>query len=119
MIRILAKSVLASAAILASAGVSAGPRDTYVATPASAPTKSFLITRDTQWQVRDGAYVVINAPVREMIACQLVARSAGTLTAFAVNGEAFDGAALDACNAKAKGGKAMAAKTDVSSAPAN
>lgn len=119
MIRILAKSVLASAAILAAAGVSAAPRDTYVATPAAAPTKSFLITRDTAWQVRDGAYVATNAPVREMIACQLVARSAGALTGFTVNGEAFDGAALDTCNAKAKGGKAMVAKTAATQAPAN
>ena len=119
MIRILAQSVLASAAILAAAGASAGPRDTYVATPAAAPTKSFLITRDTSWQVRDGAYVVSNAPIREMIACQLVARSAGALTGFSVNGEAFDGAELDTCNAKAKGGKAVAVKTETAQVPAN
>lgn len=119
MIRILAKSILASAAILASAGVSAGPRDTYVATPVTAPTKTFLITRDTSWQVRDGAYVATNAPVREMIACQMVARSAGALASFAVNGAAFDGAKLDACNAKAKGGAMMAAKPATAQAPAN
>lgn len=119
MIRILAKSVLASAALLAAVGVSAGPRDTYVATPAAAPAKNFLITRDTSWQVRDGAYVTTNAPIREMIACQLVARSAGALTGFTVNGTAFDGAALDTCNAKAKGGKAIAAKAVTAQVPAN
>lgn len=119
MIRILAKSVLASAAILAAAGASAAPRDTYVATPAAAPTKSFLITHNTSWQVRDGAYVATNAPVREMIACQLVARSAGALTGFSVNGEAFDGAELDACNAKAKGSNVAAVKTAAAQAPAN
>ena len=119
MIRILAKSVLASAAILAAAGASAAPRDTYVATPAAAPTKSFLITQSTAWQVRDGAYVVTNAPYREMIACQLVARNAGALTSFSVNGEAFDTAELDACNAKAKGGNVVAVKTATAQAPAN
>ncbi|SEJ37766.1 hypothetical protein SAMN05428950_1012019 [Sphingomonas sp. OV641] len=119
MIRIFAKSVLASAAILAAAGVSAAPRATYVATPVAAPTKNHLITRDTAWQVRDGAYVATNAPVREMIACQLVAQNAGALTSFSVNGEAFDGAELESCNAKAKGGKAMVTKAAATQVPAN
>ncbi len=119
MIRILAKSVLASAALLAAAGVSAQPTGGYVATPAAAPTKSVLMTRDTAWQVRDGAYVTANAPMREMAACQLVARSAGALTGFSANGQAFDAAQLHTCNAKAKGGKTVVAKSDATPATAN
>jgi hypothetical protein len=119
MIRMFAKSVLASAALLAAAGVSAQPNGAYVATPAAAPTKPVLMTRDTAWQVRDGAYVASNAPMREMAACQLVARSAGALTGFSANGQAFDAAQLDACNAKAKGGKTMVAKTAAATATAN
>lgn len=118
MIRILSKSILASAALLASAGVSAQPNGTYIATPAAAPTKTVLVTRDTAWQVRDGSYVVNNAPMREMAACQLVARSAGALTGFNANGQSFDTAQLDACNAKAKGGKALA-KAAGAPSPAN
>jgi hypothetical protein len=118
MIRILSKSILASAALLASAGVSAQPNGTYIATPAAAPTKTVLMTRDLAWRARDGAYVTQNSTMREMFACQLVARSAGALTSFNANGQSFDTAQLDACNAKAKGGKAMA-KTAAAPAPAN
>jgi len=119
MIRIITTSLLASAALLASTGVSAQPNGAYVATPAAAPSKTVLMTRDTAWQVRDGAYVTTNAPMREMAACQLVARSAGALTGFSANGQSFDTTQLDACNAKAKGGKAMMAKTAATTSPAN
>lgn len=119
MIRSITKSVLASAALLAAAGVSAQPNGAYVATPAAAPSKTVLMTRDTAWQVRDGAYVTSNAPMREMAACQLVARSVGALTAFTANGQSFDAAQLDACNAKAKGGKTAMAKTDAAPVAAN
>jgi hypothetical protein len=120
MIRVIAKSILASAALLAAAGVSAQPSaGAYVATPVNAPAKSVLMTRDTAWNVRDGAFVTVNAPMREMAACQLVARSAGQLSGFVANGKAFDTAQLDACNAKAKGIKTIVAKTDATAVPAN
>ncbi|MDF2494418.1 hypothetical protein [Sphingomonas sp.] len=119
MIRILAKSVLASAALLAAFGAQAQPNGAYIATPAETPTKTVLMTRDTAWQLRDGAYVATNAPMREMAACQLVARSTGALSGFSANGQSFDAAALDTCNAKAKGGKAVAAKASANAAPAN
>nr|WP_314471401.1 hypothetical protein [uncultured Sphingomonas sp.] len=119
MIRMLAKSVLASAALLASFGAHAQTNGAYVATPAETPTKTVLMTRDTPWMLRNGAYVATNAPMRDMAACQLVARSTGALTAFIANGQAFDAVALDTCNAKAKGGKAVAAKASANAAPAN
>ena len=120
MIRMIAKTVLASAALLAAAGVSAQPSDgAYVATPVAAPAKSVLMTRDTAWNVRNGAFVTVNAPMREMAACQLVARSAGQLSGFTANGKAFDATQLDACNAKAKGIKTVIAKTDATPATAN
>ncbi len=120
MIRILTKSLLASAALLAAAGVSAQPTDeAYVATPVSAPTKTVLMTRDTAWNVRNGAFVTVNAPMREMVACQLVARSAGQLSGFTAHGKAFDTAELESCNAKAKGGKTVMAKADAAPLPAN
>lgn len=120
MIRMLTKSVLASAVLLAAAGVSAQPLDgAYVATPLAAPAKSVLMTRDTAWKVRDGAYVAVNAPMREMIACQLVARSAGQLTGFSAGGKAFDAAQLGECNAKAKGGSTVIAKADTAAPATN
>jgi hypothetical protein len=119
MLRILTKSVLASAALLAAAGVTAQPTGAYVATPVSAPTKSVLMTRDTAWNVRDGAFVTVNAPMRDMAACQLVARSAGQLSGFSANGKSYDAAQLDACNAKAKGVKTQMVKADAASVNAN
>ncbi|WBH17551.1 CC_3452 family protein [Sphingomonas radiodurans] len=120
MIRSLTKSVLVSAALLAAAGVSAQPSDSaYVATPVTAPAKSVLMTRDTAWNVRDGAFVTVDAPMREMVACQLVARSAGQLSGFTARGKAFDATQLDACNAKAKGAKTVMAKADTTPATAN
>lgn len=120
MIRILTKSLLASAALLAAAGVSAQSSDgAYVATPVAAPTKNVLMTRDTAWNVRDGSFVTVNAPMRDMAACQLVARSAGQLTGFTANGKAFDTTQMDACNAKAKGVKTVMAKADATPATAN
>lgn len=120
MIRILTKSLLASAALLAAAGVSAEPADgVYVATPVAAPASSVLMTRDTAWNVRDGAFVTVDAPLREMAACQLVARGAGQLSGFTANGKAFDTAQMESCNAKAKGGKTAMAKADAAPAPAN
>ena len=120
MIRILTKSLLASAALLAAAGVSAQPSDgAYVATPVAAPTKNVLMTRDTAWQVRNGSFVTVNAPMRDMAACQLVARSAGQLSGFTANGKAFDGTQMTACNAKAKVAKTVMAKADTAPATAN
>ncbi len=120
MIRSFAKSVIATAALLAAAGVSAQPSDgAYVATPVAAPTKNVLMTRDTAWNVRDGSFVTVNAPMRDMAACQLVARSAGQLSGFTANGQAFDAAQMEACNAKAKIAKSQIAKADAAPATAN
>jgi len=120
MIRTISKSVLASAALLAAAGVSAQPTDgVYVATPVAQPAKTTLVTRDTAWKLRDGAFVTVNAPLREMIACQLAARGAGQLSGFTANGRAFDAAEMDACNAKARVAKTTIAKADASANTAN
>jgi len=74
----------------------------YAATPIAAPVKTSMITRDTVWQFRDGAFTAAKAPEREMVLCQLVAQRVGKLSSFTVAGQAFDAATLDACNAKAK-----------------
>lgn len=102
MLRTFSSAVLASAALLASAGAaSAQTAAYYVATPTTAPTKARLMTRDTAWQAKDGVLLAARSASREMIACQLVAREAGTLTGFSAGGRAFDAAELGKCNAKA------------------
>ncbi|KAK0359342.1 hypothetical protein LTR94_031691, partial [Friedmanniomyces endolithicus] len=54
MLRTVLSAIIASAATLAAAGVSAQPvTGYYVATPASAPAKARFITRATAWQLQD------------------------------------------------------------------
>jgi len=102
MFRALSSAILASAALLASAGVSAqAPAGYYVATASTTPTKARLMTRDTPWQVRDGVLVAARSNDRESILCPLLAREVGALTSFTVGGKAYDAEALDKCNAKA------------------
>ena len=101
MIRTVFSAIVASAAMLAAAGVQAQPTTGYyVATPVKAG-KSRLMTRDTPWRLENGAYVAAKASARDTMLCQMVARDVGGLSAFSVGGVAYDAAALDKCNAKA------------------
>ena len=81
----------------------------YVATPAQAPIKDKLITRETLWKVSGGNYVAARSTERDAFLCGAVARDAGALTSFTVGGQAFDADQLAKCNAKAKGGAGGAA----------
>ena len=117
MIRFLTAAVVTSAALLAATGASA--EGAYVATPVVAPAKTVLMTRDTPWRLRDGAFVTYNPTMREMVACQMVARSTGQLSGFTANGKAFDDTQLTACNAKAKLAKTSMVKNDAAPAVAN
>lgn len=102
MIRSITAAAFAVTALL-SAGVSAAaPAGYFVATPVAASTKTSLITRDTPWRLEGASFVAAKAPLRDMIACQLVAHSVGALSSFSAGGKAFDTTELAACNAKAK-----------------
>jgi hypothetical protein len=74
----------------------------YSATPATAPTKSSLITRNTVWKCGDGACTAGKSPDRPATMCELVAQRVGTLQTFTVGGTAFDEASLAKCNARAR-----------------
>ena len=74
----------------------------YVAVPEAQAGKTSLITRSTPWQLRGNAYVANRAPEREVVLCQLLARSVGKLQSFSAGGAALDGAALEKCNSRAK-----------------
>jgi hypothetical protein len=102
MLRAITAAIIASAATLAAAGVSAEPAGAYyVATPAAQPAKARIMTRSTPWQLQNGAFVAARAPERDAVLCQLVARDVGSLSSFSAGGKSFDAAALDKCNAKA------------------
>jgi len=96
-----AAGVLAASLLLA---VPAAAQATgyYAATPAAAPAKDSLIIRSTVWHCDTGQCVAAKADARDTIVCQSVAQQLGKLSAFVVEGKAFDDAALSACNSKAR-----------------
>ena len=96
----LALATLALLAIPAAATAQVGGY--YVAVPAAPPTKPSLMTHDTSWSLKNGAYVAQRAPERDTVLCELVARNVGTLSSFTAGGNAYDADALAKCNAKAK-----------------
>ena len=102
MIRRLASSIIATAAIIAATGVQAqAPGGYYVATPLAKVEKTRMITRSTLWSQQNGVFVAARAPERDTVLCQLVARNVGGLASFSVGGKAYDAAQLDKCNGKA------------------
>lgn len=76
----------------------------YIAVPATPPTRTSLVTRETPWSLKGNAYVAARAPERDATLCAAVARSTGALSSFTVAGKAYDMDQLAKCNGHAKGG---------------
>lgn len=104
MTRILsvAAALAVSLTLLGTTAANAQDAGYYAATPVTKPTKASFIARDTIWTWRDTAFTARRGSDRDTIQCELVARQAGKLESFSVSGAAFDAAALEKCNAKAK-----------------
>ncbi len=49
------------------------------------------MTHATYWSLRNGAHVAPRAAERDMVLCQLVVRSVGSLSSFTAGGNAYDG----------------------------
>lgn len=83
----------------------------YSAKPAS-PTTERFITRDITWNCASGACQGATQESRPLVLCQSLAKRAGRLDSFTVDGRALAAAELDRCNssAKAQGSKALAAQ---------
>jgi len=73
----------------------------YTAKPATAPTRSSVITRNTVWKCADGACSARKGSDRDSILCELVVQRVGTLESFTAGGAAFSQDALAKCNARA------------------
>ena len=99
---LLAASIAASLTLVVGATDADAQGAYYVAVPEAQAAKPNLITRSTPWQLRGNAYVANRAPEREVVLCQLLARSVGRLQSFSAGGAALDGAALEKCNSRAK-----------------
>ncbi len=101
--------------ILALAAFAATPAfaGTYTATPAGQPDATKIVARDIAWNYAGGVFTGRTAESRPMVLCQGLAKRAGRLESFAVDGKAFAAADLAKCNSFAKDGAPTAlAKAD-------
>lgn len=98
----VAAAAAATLALAPASGFAQTSRGYYSATPVTAPAKSSVVTRTTVWSCAGGVCSAAKATSRDAIMCELVAREVGTLASFTVGGTAFDAAALEKCNARAK-----------------
>jgi hypothetical protein len=76
------------------------------------PTSGRLVARDVNWTCGTDGCQGATLESRPAVLCQALAKRAGKLEAFFVDGRAFSAAELDKCNAAAKAvaGKALAAQ---------
>ena len=93
--------------------VSAAPAAaaTYTATPA-VPTSGRFITRDIVWNCGAAACQGATDESRPVVLCESLAKRAGRIESFIVDGRAFVPAELEKCNssAKAQPGQPLASK---------
>ena len=75
----------------------------YSAVPTTAPSRASIVTRSTVWKCGDAGCTAAKAGSRDAIMCELFVREVGPVSRFAAAGTDFDAAALEKCNARAKG----------------
>jgi len=74
---------------------------TYSATPATPSSQTRIATRDVVWACGAQTCTGSTANSRPVVLCQGLAKQAGRLLTFTVNGRAMDAAQLERCNANA------------------
>jgi hypothetical protein len=97
---LLALAAASAAAVPAAAA-------TYSAKPGQSASQR-IIARDITWQCGPAACQGSTAESRPLVLCQSLAKRAGRIESFLVDGRAFSSTELDRCNASAKGGPAPA-----------
>jgi len=80
---------------------------TYSAKPMQASAQR-IIARDVVWKCGPAACLAASEASRPAVVCQSLAKRAGLLESFVVDGRAFNAAELDRCNAFAKGASSQA-----------
>ena len=95
--------MIRSATFLLALGLASAPAAaaTYSATLAS-PASGRLIARDIVWSCGAAACQGATDDSRPAVLCQSLAKRAGRVEAFLVDGRAFTAQELDRCNASAK-----------------
>lgn len=97
----LATAVLSLAALAPVAGA-AQSGGYYTATALEAPKKASFVTQNTVWKCKDSVCTAPRTPSTDKLMCERAASRIGALSSFSVGSTAFDAAALEACNARAK-----------------
>lgn len=69
------------------------------------PATARFIDKDISWACGGATCTGATSESRPLVLCQGLAKHAGRIGRFAVNGRALDAAQLDRCNASAKGAK--------------
>ena len=67
-----------------------------------APANGRIVARDINWACGAGACQGATAESRPAVLCEALAKRAGKLDSFTVDGRAFSSAQLDKCNTAAK-----------------
>ncbi len=98
----VAAALVASTLVVGATASHAQAPGFYSAVPVAKPGKTSFIARETVWTWQNDAYTARRGGDRDAIQCELVAKQAGKLASFSAGGAAFDSAALDKCNARAK-----------------
>ena len=93
------RPILALATVIASAAPAAAA--SYSAKPAI-PSSDRIIARDITWQCGPAACQGSTAESRPAVLCQGLAKRAGRIESFVVDGRAFSASELAKCNASAK-----------------
>ena len=81
---------------------------TYAGKPASPAGEAKFVARDITWNLAGGTYQGRTDESRPQVLCQSLAKRAGRLESFTVNGKAFADAELAKCNAAAPAAPATA-----------
>ena len=93
--------LVAALAIAAPAGAA-----TYAGKPAASAAETKFVARDIIWNLAGGVYQGRTSESRPLVLCQSLAKRAGRLESFTVDGNAISDADLAKCNgvAQASGG---------------
>lgn len=90
-------------AALAIAGAAPASAATYSAKPAMPVKEARIAVRDMLWTCGDSACSGATANSRPLVLCQSLAKEAGRIDSFTVDGRPISDSDLERCNAAARG----------------
>jgi hypothetical protein len=95
-------SLVGLAALSATAGTAEASQTHFRAQPLDLPEAVRLVVRDTVFRCGGAGCVAPRGSSRPELVCSALAREVGGLASFSAGGRAFDAAALEACNRRAR-----------------